>query len=59
MSFLQRRLTLINAIDSSKDKLDINDFNTLYPLRVAKSVKNEFQNLQPRFKSNQRRLGYV
>ena len=29
----------------SNDTLNINDFNTLYSLRVAKCNKNEFQNL--------------
>ena len=44
LSFLQPGLTLIIVIDSSKDTLNINDFNALFPLRVAKCVKNEFQN---------------
>ena len=46
-------------IDSSKDTLNINDINTLYPLRIATYIKNEFQNLQTGFKSNRRGLGYV
>lgn len=35
----------------SKDKLNINDVNALYSLRVAKNNNNEFQNLQD-FKKN-------
>ena len=46
-------------IDSSKDTLNINDTNGLCPLRIATFVKNEFQNLHTRFKSNRRGLGYV
>ena len=30
-------------IDSSKDTYNINDIKTLYPLRVAKYVKNDFK----------------
>ena len=37
------------VIDSSKYTLYINDINTLYPLRIATCVKNEFQNLQTGF----------
>ena len=59
LSVLQSGISLIIVIDSSKDTLYINDIDTLYPLRVAKYVKNEFQNLQTRFKSNRGRLGYV
>ena len=44
-------------IDSSKDTLNIDDINTLYPLQAARNVKNEFPNLQTRFKSNRRGLG--
>ena len=47
---------LVIVIDSNKDTLNINDINTLYPLRVATYVKNEFQNLQKGFKSNWRRV---
>ena len=47
------------VIDSTKDTLNINDINKLYPLRVATYVKNEFQNLQTGFKSNWRGLGYI
>ena len=43
--------------DTNKDRLNINDINTLYPLRVAKYIKNEFQNLQKGFDSNWRGLG--
>ena len=46
-------------IDSSKDALNINNINTLYPLRVAKYVKSEFKNLKTGFKRNRRELGYV
>ena len=46
-------------IDSSKDTLNINDTNILYPLRVAAYVNNEFQILHKRFKSNRRELGFV
>ena len=42
---------LIIGIDSNKDTLNINNINTLYPLRVATYVKNEFQNLQTGFKA--------
>ena len=59
LSFLQSRLRLIIVIDSNKDILNINDINTLYPLRVATCIKNEFQNLQKGFKSSWRGLGYV
>ena len=58
LNFLQSGLRLIIVI-GSKDTLNINDINTLYPLRVATYVKNEFQNLQKGFKSNRRGLGYV
>ena len=44
--FLQSRLGLIIVIDNSKDTLNINDIDTLYPLRVAKYVKIELQNLE-------------
>ena len=37
-------------IDSSKDTLNVNDINTLYPPQVATNVKSEFQNLQTVFK---------
>ena len=47
------------VIDSSKDTLNINDIDILYPLRVATYVKNEFQNLQAGFKSTRRGLSYV
>ena len=58
-SFLQSGLKLIIVINSNKDTLNINDINTLCPVRVAAYVKNEFQNLQTGFKSNSRGLGYV
>ena len=48
LSFLQSGLRLIILIDSSKDIRNINDVNTLHPLRIATYVKNEFQNLQAR-----------
>ena len=35
---------LIIVIDSNKDTLNINNINTLYPLRMATYVKNESQN---------------
>ena len=54
LNFLQSRLRLINVIDSNKDTLNINDINTLYPLRVATYVKNGLQNLQTGFTSNRR-----
>ena len=59
LRFLQSGLRLIIRIDSSKVTLNINDINTLYPLRIAIYVKNEFQNLQTGFKNNWRGLGYV
>ena len=59
LNFQQPGLRLIIVIDSSKDTLNINDINTLYPLRIASYVKNEFQNLQTGFESNRRGLGYV
>ena len=59
LSFVESGLKLIIVIGSSKDTLNINDVNTLYPLRIATYVKNEFQNLQTRFNSNRRGLGYV
>ena len=46
-------------IDSSKDTLNINNINILYPLGIATYVKNEFQSLQTGFKGNWRGLGYV
>ena len=58
LRFLQSGLRLIIVIDSNKDTLNINNINTLYPLRVATYVKNEFQNLQKGIKSNRRGLGY-
>ena len=57
--FLQPGLRSIIVIDSSKDTLNNNDINTLYPLRGATYLKNEFQNLQTGFKRNRRGLGYV
>ena len=59
LSFLQSGLRLIIEIDTNKDTLNMNNINTLYPLRVVTYVKNEFQNLLTGFKSNRRRLGYV
>ena len=56
---LQSGLRLIIVIDNNKDTFNINDINTLYPLRVALHVKNEFRDLQKWFKSNQRGFGYV
>ena len=49
---------LVIVIDKNKDIFNINDINTLYPLRVAKYVKNEFENLQDLkgFKINERRV---
>ena len=46
-------------IDRNKDTLNINDINTLHPLRRTTYVKNGFQNIQKGFKSNGRGLGYV
>ena len=57
--FLQFGLSLIFVIDSSEDALNQYIIDTLYPLRISTYVKNEFQNLQTRFKSNRRGLGYV
>ena len=58
MSFLQSGLMLVIVIDKNKDIFNINDVNTLYPLRVTKCVKNEFENLQDLkgFKINERRV---
>ena len=58
MSFLQSGLMLVIVIDKNKDIFNINDINTLYALRVAKYVKNEFENLQDLkgFKINERRV---
>ena len=58
MSFLQSGLMLVIVIDKNKDIFNINDVNTLYPLRVAKYVKNGFENLQDLkgFKINERRV---
>ena len=49
---------LVIVIDKNKDIFNINDINTLYALRVAKYVKNEFENLQDLkgFKINERRV---
>ena len=52
-------LLYLTYLRQSNDTININDINTLYPLRVATYVKNEFQNLQKRFKSNQIGLSYV
>ena len=52
MSFLQFGLRLIIVIDSNKGTLNINNINTLYPLRVATYVQTKFHNLQKGFKSN-------
>ena len=57
-SFLQFGLMWITMIDSSKNTLNVNDINTLYSLQLATYVKNTFQNLQIRFKSNWRSLKF-
>ena len=59
LCFLQAGLRLIIVIDSSKDTLNKNDINALYPLQLATYIKNEFKNLQTGFKGNRRGFGYV
>ena len=59
LSFLQSRLRLITVLDRNKDTPNLNYINTLYPLRIATCVKNEFQNLQTGFQSNRGGFGWL